>query len=88
MALTIEMSMDLRRNSILFAPDVKKWEEIKYMEYGRYIHQQLKCLILSIVNIEMSRDKALIKAKEQSVLFIWKYILCKYTSIFTSLNQF
>lgn len=34
--------MDLRRNSILFAPDVKKWEEIKYMEYGRYIHQQLQ----------------------------------------------
>ena len=29
---------------------------------------------MSIVNIEMSRDKALIKAKEQSVLFIWKYI--------------
>lgn len=26
------------------------------------------------MNIEMSRDKALIKAKEQSVLFIWKYI--------------
>lgn len=44
MALTIEMSMDLRRNSILFAPDVKKWEEIKYMEYGRYIHQQLQML--------------------------------------------
>lgn len=42
MTLKIEISMDLRLNSILFAPDVKKWEEIKYMEYGRYIHQQLE----------------------------------------------
>ena len=42
MTLTMEISMDLRLNSILFAPDVKKWEEIKYMEYGRYIHQQLE----------------------------------------------
>lgn len=42
LTMTIEMSSDLRLNSILFAPDVKKWEEIKYMEYGRYIHQQLE----------------------------------------------
>lgn len=40
--LTIKISLDLRLNNILFAPDVKKWEEIKYMEYGRYIHQQLE----------------------------------------------
>lgn len=39
---TIDVSSDVRLNSILFAPDIKKWEEIKDMEYGRYIHQQLE----------------------------------------------
>ena len=39
---TIEISSDTRLNNLLFAPDVKKWEQIKYMEYGHYIHQQLE----------------------------------------------
>lgn len=39
---TIEISLDTRLNHLLFAPDIKKWEEIKYMKYGQYIHQQLE----------------------------------------------
>lgn len=35
---TIEVSLDTRLNHLLFAPDIKKWEEIKYMKYGQYIH--------------------------------------------------
>lgn len=38
----LKITMDVRLNCILYAPDIKKWEEIKYMEYGRYIHQQLE----------------------------------------------
>lgn len=38
----VEISLDTRLNNLLFAPDIKKWEEIKYMEYGHYIHQQLE----------------------------------------------
>jgi len=34
--------LDTRLNNLLFAPDIKKWEEIKYMKYGQYIHQQLE----------------------------------------------
>ncbi len=33
---------DMRLSDILFAPDIKKWEEIKNMRYGDYIHQQLE----------------------------------------------
>lgn len=33
---------DMNLNGILFAPDIKKWEEIKNMQYGHYIHQQLE----------------------------------------------
>lgn len=39
---TIEISLDTRLNQLLFAPDIKKWEEIKHMKYGQYIHQQLE----------------------------------------------
>ncbi len=39
---TIEISSDTRLNNLLFALDIKKWEEIKYMKYGQYIHQQLE----------------------------------------------
>lgn len=39
---TVEISLDTRLNNLLFAPDIKKWEEIKYMKYGQYIHQQLE----------------------------------------------
>lgn len=38
----LKISLDTRLNNLLFAPDIKKWEEIKYMEYGHYIHQQLE----------------------------------------------
>lgn len=38
----MKISPDIRLNNLLFAPDVKKWEQIKHMEYGYYIHQQLE----------------------------------------------
>lgn len=39
---TVGISLDTRLNNLLFAPDIKKWQEIKYMQYGHYIHQQLE----------------------------------------------
>ncbi len=39
---TVNISLDTRLNYLLFAPDIKKWEQIKYMKYGQYIHQQLE----------------------------------------------
>ena len=38
----VGISLDTRLNYLLFAPDIKKWEQIKYMKYGQYIHQQLE----------------------------------------------
>ena len=39
---TLEISLDTKLNDLLFAPDIKKWQEIKHMRYGHYIHQQLE----------------------------------------------
>lgn len=39
---TLEISPEIRLNYLLFAPDLRKWEQIKNMEYGHYIHQQLE----------------------------------------------
>lgn len=38
----IKISSDVRINYILFEPDIKKWNEIKCLQYGQYIHQQLE----------------------------------------------
>lgn len=38
----INLTDDMNLNGILFVPDIKKWEEIKNMQYGHYIHQQLE----------------------------------------------
>lgn len=42
---------DMNLNGILFAPDIKKWEEIKNMQYGHYIHQQLE--MFNFVNADI-----------------------------------
>lgn len=39
---TVGISLGTRLNNLLFAPDIKKWQEIQYMQYGHYIHQQLE----------------------------------------------
>lgn len=39
---TINITDDVRLDSLLFAPDITKWEQIKDKKYGYYIHQQLE----------------------------------------------
>lgn len=39
---TLSIEDDMSLNHLLFSPDIKKWEKIRKMKYGRYIHQQLE----------------------------------------------
>ena len=41
-------------NHILFSPDGERWEEIKNMQYGHYIHQQLE--MFNFVNADKKQE--------------------------------
>lgn len=46
----VKITEDIRLDDLLFAPDIKKWEQIKYMKYGQYIHQQLE--MFNFIDVE------------------------------------
>lgn len=52
---TIDLSDYTRLEDFLYAPDIAKWEEIKYMKYGQYIHQQLEMFNFVYESIENNK---------------------------------
>lgn len=43
--------------NLLFSPDIRKWNQIKNMQYGHYIHQQLE--MFNFANKDVQKEKEL-----------------------------
>ena len=54
---TLEITDDVKLNDFLFAPDIAKWEDIKYIKYGEYIHRQLEMFDFVYESIEDNRGE-------------------------------
>lgn len=52
--LNVDLDEDIRFNYLLFAPDIRKWEEIKELSYGEYVHQQLEMFNFVARNTDQS----------------------------------